>query len=77
MKLVKNESDRAVVVCSHCGHKFVIDVAQFIADDPDYGANPTYLTARCPECFFATTVNIVNPMSASAPVLRTVQKRSK
>ena len=70
------DRDLAAVVCSHCGHKFTIDVAKFIADSPDLGLDPTCLPARCPDCFFTTVVNIVNPMSSSAPVLRSVRKRS-
>jgi hypothetical protein len=69
MKPEKVESDRAVVGCSHCSHKFVIDVAKFIADNPDFGANPTYLSATCPECHLATVVNLTNPMSGQNPLL--------
>lgn len=70
MKSEQVESDRVAVVCSHCHHKFVIDVAKIVADNPDFKANPTYLPARCPECFLATVVNIVNSMSTQRPILR-------
>ncbi len=68
------DKDKAAITCTHCGHRFVVDIANFIAKNlEDFGPNPRYMGASCPVCHLATTVNVVNPLSSQRPTLRGVR----
>jgi DNA-directed RNA polymerase subunit RPC12/RpoP len=73
-EIQKMDRDLAAIACSHCGHKFIVDIADFIETNlKDFGPNPRYMGARCPECYLETVVNIVNPLSSQRPMLRSVR----
>ena len=68
------DKDKAAITCSHCGYRFVVDIANFIAENlEDFGPNPSYMGTSCPKCHLSTTVNIVSPLSSQWPTLRRVR----